>query len=148
MSKKSKLICGHNGTDWDGNGNCISCARDNALSATGKDDELRKFIESWIPVNTMDAQHVRIAKLEAREEFLGLIKQYGLEQRTEGEMQALLDVDDHASYTVRKTVDADWVRNRAWEKEALLTTLKSKAGGRAGTSTQTIPRIPRGIPPR
>ena len=57
------------------------------------------------------------------------VKQYGIQERIEGEMQALLDLDDHASYSRRKTVDADWIRSKAWEKEDLLrklTALKDK----------------------
>lgn len=38
------------------------------------DAELRAFIEGWIPINAKDAQHVKQAKLEAREEFVQLIK--------------------------------------------------------------------------
>jgi hypothetical protein len=34
---------------------------------------LEKYIQSWIPINVKDAQHVKQAKLEARREFLNHI---------------------------------------------------------------------------
>ena len=49
------------------------------------DTELREFIESWIPINVKDAHHVKVAKIEARDEFMQLIKQRDTAIRKEAE---------------------------------------------------------------
>lgn len=58
-------------------------------------DELREFIELWIPINVKDAQHVKEAKIEARKEFLDKVSQYTQQETLKARTQLAKDLLRH-----------------------------------------------------
>lgn len=89
-------------------------------------DELREFIELWIPINVKDAQHVKEAKIEARKEFLDKVSQYTQQETLKAridELNGLLN-EPEVSYTARgvKSGNAQSVAKRLEQ----LTTNNSK----------------------